>query len=434
MDPDIEEGAVSDDAAAQISAAFAAVEEVDNPDDPRHALKEYVPPGSEKPAAEEVEADSPEAKVSPAAEKPASAETPAAKPAEAPAAKVPETDSDLDALAPGKGANKAQQVHFERMRQEIKLARTAAREATKEAERIKADAKALPPDVAERLARLEKLEHLEYIHSPETSARVEREFGPKLKETDSKVRGLMAGWFGKVHNLAPEAAAKMVEERVGADLGKFPPDAWLGDIEANRAAGKLTALEARRLSDAVVSHFDTLDARKEAIAKAPASRKEWEEKSAKAQQEAQAKAFAEAQEEHQKLTAELPDWAKPREIPANATPEQKKEAEAANDYLNKVLEPVYSDALKKIWQGTPRDHVRVAAEAVKAHHFQAENVKLAATVADLEKQLNAALGKVTAVKKAGQVSRAVSAPSSNAPAMDPGLSLEESLAAALDRA
>ena len=82
MDPDIEEGAVSDDAAAQISAAFAAVEEVDNPDDPRHALKEYVPPGSEKPAAEEVEADSPEAKVSPAAEKPASAETPAAKPAD----------------------------------------------------------------------------------------------------------------------------------------------------------------------------------------------------------------------------------------------------------------------------------------------------------------------------------------------------------------
>ena len=61
------------------------------------------------------------------------------------------------------------------------------------------------------------------------------------------------------------------------------------EIENNRAAGKLTALEARRLSDAVVSHFDTLDARKEAISKAPASRKEWEEKSAKAQQEAQAK-------------------------------------------------------------------------------------------------------------------------------------------------
>lgn len=142
---------------------------------------------------------------------------------------------------------------------------------------------------------------------------------------------------------------------------------------------------------------------KAAIVKAQEDAKGYFENQTKAQREAAEKAqqtnatMAKEYEEFSKKVETETDWLKDREIPADATAEQRKEMEEYNTF-NKQLR----DGLKK-HPTNALEYGQLKLEAAEAHHLRREKGKLEARLAELEADLKKTRASTRTTSKAGSL-------------------------------
>lgn len=340
---------------------------------------------TEKPPAKPGEKAAEPAK--PAAAKPAAAK-PVEKPAEAAAElpKVPENDDDIDALKPKPGVPSHVVKSFDEMRSRLKQERATARTALAELEKVRTETAALkestgklPDDVAKELEGLRKLSLLTQL---ENSPQFQKEFDGKLAETDGKVFD-----FLQRHGLAPKVIEeiKAAAKKAGGDIEAWPRLGELVDAFKNPVdkAEFLGTLKTRR---------DIIGARSARLAELGESREKFFEAFGKQEEQAQGE-FAKGIEQATIPLAATNEWILSKEIPANATKEQREALEAENETVKQRVDS-FGNYVRGIWSRDPKQAAEVSLKAVEADMLReqvesltGERDKASTRVKELEAQL-----------------------------------------------
>lgn len=282
------------------------------------------------------------------------------------------------------------------------------------------------PEVVQKLeARIKELEHYEFLVAPEHSSFVTKEFDAKLTTVNESVYSILKA------NGLPEAETKDAEgkeqlsvaylKKTGGILGQ-PYEFWEKNLLPH-----LPPLERKRVEAKLLEAAETTDARQEALKSAPEKQqqfyKEAQEKQEKQLNEeiTQAKGrIAEIQKEN--------EWARRKEVPADATPELKKELEEHNrgvEEAERLFPVLYAPK-------TAVDRVNLATAVLagfRAEKLLNDELKRSET---LQKQLDEANEKLGKIKKAGDTRvRNPGAPSKISNVFT-GMSLEDSFKKHLD--
>lgn len=356
------------------------------------------PAGQGKPVAKvaetvkkEPEAKKPEEKPKEKVAEPAkAAEKPAEKAKEPEAAKetvkIPETDDDIDALKPKPGAPTQVIKSFEEMRTRMKTERATSRAAHAEAEKLRAELATvkestgkLPEDVQ---TELENLRKLSLVMQAENSPVFKKEFDAKISSADAKIYGLL-----EKHGLPKPVMEQIKAAAAGAN----------GNIEAWPQLGELVKafknpVDQQEFLGALKGRRDVIGERDSRIAELGGSREKFLETVGKQEHESQLR-YAKGVEDASIPLAAANEWIQDKQIPADATKEQREAIEAENAKVKELADQFGNNA-HDIYLRDPAKVAAIALKAVEADYLreQLETVtkdkeKAAARVAELEKQL-----------------------------------------------
>lgn len=369
--------------AAELAKVAQAAAEPAKPaaEPPKEPAKPAAKPAAAKPAAKPAAA-------APAVEKPAG-EAPAELP------KVPETDEDLDALKPQAGAPTQVIKSFNAMRDRMKAERATARAALAEVERIRTETAALkessgklPPEVEQELEGLRKLSLLTQL---EQSPQFQKEFDAKITAAEEGVYG-----FLQKHGLSAKVIGeiKAAASKAGGDIEAYPR---LGElVEAFK-----NPVDRQEFLNSLKSRRDLVGARSARLAELGESREKFFEAFGKQEEQAQQEFSRALSDATIPLAGENP-WIMSKEIPANATAEQKAALEAENAIVAKRVE-AFGDYVRGIWARDPAQAAQVSLKAVEAdmlrekvETIEGERDKALTQVKELE-------GRLARVRSAGRL-------------------------------
>lgn len=279
---------------------------------------------------------------------PATPPKPGTPPATPPAAPVEPKDPELDAIEQPKGLNPTNAGNWQRLRIAAKQYKTQATEAQAKLKEVEEKLKAasnpvIPPEVMKELEDHRAFKRTFAIaDDPEFKAK----YDSVIESNDKEICGIL-----KSCGMKPEAADALLKN----GLTKLPWKYWEDPTSEVDADGNETGVPKGVLNKLKASDNPEENAaaqiiegklrasmqlsyeKKQAVAKASEGQSEFlkeREKKAKEQFEADMKTMKDRVDA---VTANIP-WAKPREIPADATPEQKAEIEAHNAFYKETEE------------------------------------------------------------------------------------------------
>jgi hypothetical protein len=320
-----------------------------------------------------------------------------------------ETDP-VDKLRLGKHADAKAKSDWKTLQTIAKDRATALKAAQKELADAKAAAEsgtAASDALKAANAEIERLQKIEFVHSPETSAIVARDFNAKLD-------GMEAKTIEMLKSLDPQAAENLEKGGFeGQKLGKkWTQDGWLVSIKGMLQSKKITESQAAKLTKQVNDYFDTKDEKAEAIAKAAEEYKSAPELMQKTRAASEKRYNDDLSGEYDKLYSDFikkPEnaWAIfQQEIPAGTSPEERARIEANNKYLDEELKPVLH---KAVGIKTPQDHAWYAFRVALAHHLENRALPEAnKRIESLEAELAKAKGETTKIKSAARVGKLAS--------------------------
>jgi hypothetical protein len=333
--------------------------------------------------------------------KPDAAPEPKVEP-KAPEPKSEDEDEDLKAIQPKKNAHPEVHNGFKALKGIIKTERQTTAQLRQEIEQLKQQsATAKPLDEATQ----KELESLRTFHRRLKNIEADPEFTAKYDgviktETEALVKQLESMKLPKAD------CEKMLAEGL---FNKTHDQAWWNQKVFTPLTKQGQILAAQNIA-AVLSKVQGLgQERTTAIQKAAEDFKGYESQQQQ-KQEAFWKSWGEkAEAEGKKVIQELPDWARPKEVPANATPEVRKSIEDHNDFFEKMKAAVQEN-VTKINSVDPATITRaaismVALEKIKKD-FDASQVELQKAKAEAEELR----GKLAKISQAGRVASKESAP------------------------
>jgi hypothetical protein len=341
---------------------------------------------------------------------------------ETPAKTLPADDKDVDGIEAKPGSKPEIVDQIKNLKTLAKDARVVAREAqtkvvavTQELEALKKSGAADPAEVKALRDRVAALEHYEYLVNPEASTFLTKEYDEKLKTEETKVYGILESL--KI----PEKAFKVkVKDADGKDTDQ---EVEGFSIEALKKLGgplaqdygwwekfvlqneKLPALERKRLEQALLGMADLTTQKKNAATAAPEKLKAYVAEQTATKTKADEQRTTEIVKRVQSLLPQVP-YGQVREIPANATPEQKAEIEESNKF-HEEAKRIFAVAIDP---KTPQLQADVVTGFIHGLYLEKQMGRMQADLAAAIARAEAAEGKITGIKKAGSTRTNGSAP------------------------
>lgn len=296
---------------------------------------------------------------------------------------IPADDKDLDALQPKPGAPQNVIKSFNDIKAIAKAQREAARtykaqleSIQTEAEELKKNVGAIPKEVEEELTGLR---NLSLVLQAENDPNFKREWDGRVEAADKKAydwlagRGLSQEWIDKIKAVGGIHKSDLVT-KLHAKLSTDP-----------RAQ--------KQLLDLVDAREGVDNERSEAIKKLTESKDKFQEAVAKRDEEARTE-FSKKIEQASIPLAAANDWILEKDIPADATEEQRKVLEAENATVKKYSE-TFGENVRASYGREAERIAEIALNAVKAEYLEEQNKelaterdKLAARVAALESRIS----------------------------------------------
>lgn len=248
------------------------------------------------------------------------------------------------------------------MRTELESERAERAKLAEELERTKLEVGKPPADIEEKLKRLEEVEKMLEL---DTDPELKSHLTSALEKTDTELLAFL------VENRLPQETA---DEIKGAGVDKW--EGWAGLLDhvkgnvflKQEIEDKLRGRAATAREHA--ANVARLKSDKEAITTIRAER-----------EKAQATKFSTEFQRHAVEKMESTHaWAKLKEIPADATPEQKKEIEEHNALITEASAAI-KDSLTKVYHRDPAETANVVLNAMRAAILEKENAKAAGRIA-----------------------------------------------------
>jgi FtsZ-binding cell division protein ZapB len=288
---------------------------------------------------------------------------PDAKAEEGKLPEIPKDDSDLDALKPKPGVPTHVVKSFDDMRARMKAERATARQAVEAAKRVQAEIETLkaantgelPKEVAEEL---EGLRNFNQLFRAEQDPRFKAQFEAPITKAVENVYG-----FLNKHGLNE---AVITEIKAYADKAKGDIEAWPRWNELVEAF--TNPVDKQELLGALKSRRDAIAAKDHRLTEIAGSREKFMDK------EEQTK-FAQGVEQASIPLAAANDWIFEKDVPENATPEQKAAIDAYNVKAKAWLEK-FSEYSRSAFHREPAVVAEMAVNAVKADYLAQENETL----------------------------------------------------------
>jgi hypothetical protein len=384
------------------------------------SMLDSTPPEPEKKPEEQIPPIDPEPKTEPDPKAPVDAPKDTAPPVEPKAPEPPkaetkpedEEDEDLRQIQPKRNAHPDIQNGIKALKGIVKTERREKVQLKQELEQLRqqsATVKPLDEQTQKELEELRTFRRLKDIEKdPEFTSRFDGVIKSESEALVNKLRSM---------KLPEDDCAKILAE---GPLNSKHNERWWAEnvIKPIKAAGlELTADEIK----SQVRKIQSLTTERQTAIKQAAEDFQGYE----AKQNERITAYwqnwsKEAEDEGKKIQAELGDWAKPKEIPANASAEQKKAIEEHNAAFDKHKTAV-QEAVTKINSVDPRTITRAAVAMVALERYKqdaaAAEAKAQKAIQEAE-QLRTELGKI---KAAGRVSSKEAAPVTPAKNQEPSL-------------
>ncbi len=308
------------------------------------------------------------------------------------------TDEEIEAMQPPPGSSTKTITHFGELKKQTKLFAQAAREsqtklaeAAKQIETLKQSSGGADPK------RIKYLERVDRIYNRENSQSFQTELAAKQESVDKglvdTLKGL--GMTDEAIKTLTDGEAKDADGRVIKGLDRFDDAWWEKNIKvklADRSWQKvLRALEDRAsVPEWKQKQLDAIAADAEALGK-----------EGEAAQQKQVEGWSGALQAAVGKLSEGQEWCNMKEIPANATKEQKAALEAHNAEVAKHAE-TYKATVIGLWNKVP-DVCASAAFAVEQVPLLQAKLEASTTAnAELQKrvdELEAIVGKARGVGK-----------------------------------
>ena len=247
------------------------------------------------------------------------------------------------------------------MRTELEAERAERAKLSEELEKTKLEVGKPPADIEEKLKRLDEVEKMLEL---DTDPELKSHLASALEKTDTDLLSFL------VENGLPQETADEIE---GAGVDKW--DGWAGLLDHIKGNVFLKQeIEDKLRGRAVTArehsaNVTRLKSDKEAITTIRTER-----------EKAQATKFSTEFQRHAVEKMESTHvWAKLKEIPADATPEQKKEIEEHNAVIAEASAAI-KDSLTKVYHRDPAETANVVLNAMRAAVLEKENAKSAGRI------------------------------------------------------
>lgn len=331
----------------------------------------------------------------------------------APLKALPADDKDVDAIEAKPGSKPEILDQIKNLKGLAKDARVIAREtqtklvaATTELETLKKSGAADPAEVKGLRDRVAALEHYEYLVNPEASTFLTKEYDEKLKAEEGKFYDILTTGL-KI----PEKAFKV---KLKDDAGKDTDQEVEGfSIEALKKLGgplakdygwweefvlkndKLPALERKKLEQALLGMSDLTVQKKNAATAAPEKLKAYVAEQTATKNKSEETRVSEIVKRVQSHLPQVP-YGAVRQVPADATPEQRAEIEENNKF-HEEAKKIFSVAIDP---KTPQLQADVVTGFIHGIYLEKQMGRMQEQLAAAVARAEAAEGKITGIKKA----------------------------------
>ena len=344
----------------------------------------------------------------------------------------PEAEDDAADKEAVKGLHPKKAASILAKRNELRAEVKTLRSQLAEKDTAIAEAKKVAPLGDDERQELQRLRDYEFMHDPEKSGRITREFDAKLKTLDDEIYPLLEKAVGMpatkadAQKLFDDAKAKgqtregerprlsLEEMKAGGGVGSIAYNAWEGQVINNPS---IDGRARQKLAKALNDYFDTSEGRQIALAQAPKDRETFAKQQEATSQDQQKKYIASLSEEASKTQKGLGEWAQEVPVPRDATAEQRAQIEARNKVFKDKYYPAF---IANLDAGTPEKHVKVAmgVGSPVALHWQGEAERLGKELESANKRADEAERKYTGVRQAGRISNAKSGVTAKTPTVN----------------
>ncbi len=340
------------------------------------------PPAVEKPSVE----DAPPAEI-PEEKPPVEDAPPAAEksPEELEAERVKALEElDLDKIEPPRGTSPKNLVNFKQLADTAKHWKTKHDAETAqlktEIEQLKTKTVSMPPEVE---TELKDLRTFRKIHDAENDPEFKKQFDEKISGLDDQIIKILTDT-----GLTAEMAAKVREVGIPKAIGWLNKEVLpkLDDVTRDRVT--------RRLSE----RADVDDQRSAEVAKFSEKREQYIQQQEKEQTERFQQDQQQIETHVKEIIKDVP-WAKPVEIPPNASADEKKRLEAHNQGVEQ-LGIRFNEAL---YPATPKARAEIAAAAVASTVLSSQLATARTQLKATETKLAAASQELIKLKSAGRI-------------------------------
>lgn len=312
-------------------------------------------------------------KASPTTE-PVQAATPATPPAEAPpAAPAQPHDAEIDGIPDPKGMSPNNTENIRKLREVAKKYKGLANQHYSEAEEFKKQIGQIPPEVQKELEENRTFRRMFDITN---DTEFKSKFDKPAEDASEEIIGLI-----KKHG-ATDEHIKLLKEKGITSL----PDKWWEDnvlkplresdsTEENTAA----AIIKQRLEKVRSLAYE----RQKAVEHAASTGSEFLKKKDEETKQKEASDLKIMQDRVLEVQTQIP-WAQIREVPKDATPEQKAAIEADNKFYKETIEPAFITALNPT---TPQAKIETALAACLSFRQHKELTEERATNAQLRAEI-----------------------------------------------
>lgn len=317
-----------------------------------------------------------------------------------------EVDEEIDAIKPNPKWNPATQNQFKELKAIAKRFKTenkAKEAAIKELQDKISTVKPLDQQTEQELNDLRKYRRMLDIHQdPSFVEKYKKGLEKNKEDTVALLKKLK---FPEKSDDPTKMSLEYIEKKYGG-VDKMPEEDWARIIKAIP-----NPLEADRLKNLVNKRFDLETEREAEIAKAAEDFEQYQQKQGDQVKNYWLDVSSRMKTYAEKRVKELPDWARPMDIPENATAEQKQKIEAHNAKHQKI-EKDFQSLMVRVMQMEPETTFDVVAGFIEGRENKEFIKSLETQAKEKDEEIERLTNELAGIRSAGKLSKTVKPPES----------------------